>query len=74
MERIKDRLQKQIIAIFAFTDFDTIDERLGDRSIMVQEYAARSGGWVQCSIIPVERDKNGKKRQPCSCRRYAECG
>ena len=29
-----------------FTDFDTIDERLGDRPIIVQEYAARTGGWT----------------------------
>ena len=49
-------------SMLEFTDFDTIDERLGDKSIMVQEYAARSGGWVQCSFIPVERDKNGKNR------------
>lgn len=45
-----------------FTDFDTIDERLGDKPIIVQEYAERSGGWTQCSFIPVERDKNGKNR------------
>ena len=49
-------------SMLQFTDFDTIDERLGDQSIIVQEYAARSGGWVQCSFIPVERDKNGKNR------------
>ena len=49
-------------SMLQFTDFDTIDERLGDKSIMVQEYAARSGGWVQCSFIPVERNKNGKNR------------
>ena len=45
-----------------FTDYDTIDERLGDKSIIVQEYMARTGGWTQCSFIPVERDKNGKNR------------
>ena len=45
-----------------FTDFDTIDERLGNKPIIVQEYAARNGGWTQCSFIPVERDKNGKNR------------
>ncbi|MGN1350365.1 MAG: hybrid sensor histidine kinase/response regulator, partial [Anaerovoracaceae bacterium] len=45
-----------------FTDFDTIDERLGDRPIIVQEYSSRAGGWVQCSFIPVERDENGKNR------------
>ena len=49
-------------SMLQFTDFDTIDERLGDQSIIVQEYAARSGGWVQCSFIPVERNKNGKNR------------
>ncbi|MDO5389558.1 MAG: response regulator [Eubacteriales bacterium] len=45
-----------------FTDFDTIDERLGDKAIIVQEYATRTGGWTQCSFIPVERDYNGKNR------------
>ena len=50
------------LVMHQFTDFDTIDERLGDKPIIMQEYAARSGGWVQCSFIPVERDKNGKNR------------
>lgn len=48
--------------MLAFTDFDTIDARLKDKPIMVQEYAARSGGWVQCSFIPVARDQNGRNR------------
>ncbi|MDD5954167.1 MAG: GAF domain-containing protein, partial [Firmicutes bacterium] len=42
-----------------FSDFDTIDERLGDEPIIVQEYLSRTGGWVQCAFIPVERDENG---------------
>ena len=43
-----------------FVDFDTLAQRLGEQSIIVQEFAARSGGWTQCSFIPVERDQNGK--------------
>ena len=38
-----------------FTDYDTIDERLGTKPILVQDYATRSGGWTQCTFIPVER-------------------
>ena len=45
-----------------FTDFDTIDARLGDKASIAQEYAARTGGWVQCAFIPVEREKSGKNR------------
>ncbi|MGN0743276.1 MAG: response regulator [Candidatus Fimadaptatus sp.] len=45
-----------------FTDFDTIGERLGDKPIIIQEYAARSGGWTRCSFIPVERDADGRNR------------
>lgn len=43
-----------------FTDYDTIDERLGTKPILVQDYATRSGGWTQCTFIPVERDEHGK--------------
>ena len=45
-----------------FTNFDTIDARLGDKPIIIQEYVARSGGWTRCAIFPVERDRNGKNR------------
>ena len=45
-----------------FTDFDTIDARLGDRPIILQEYEARSGGWTRCSFFPVERDAAGRNR------------
>ena len=43
-----------------FMDFDTIDARLGNKQIIIQEYIALTGGWVRCSIISVEKDENGK--------------
>ena len=43
-----------------FMDFDTIDARLGNKQIIIQEYIALTGGWVRCSIISVEMDENGK--------------
>ena len=46
-----------------FVDLDTIDSRLGNKSIIVQEYIARAGGWNRCSLIPVERDENGKNHK-----------
>ncbi|MGN0492076.1 MAG: response regulator [Acutalibacteraceae bacterium] len=45
-----------------FTDYDTIDRRLGDKPIIIQEYVARTGGWTRCAIFPVERDQSGKNR------------
>ncbi|MDO4482295.1 MAG: hypothetical protein Q4C14_06170 [Bacillota bacterium] len=49
-------------AMLQFTDYDTLDERIGKKSIIVQEYAAKTGGWTQCTFIPVERAKNGRNR------------
>ena len=46
----------------SFTDFDTIDARLGSKSIIIQEYMARTGGWIRCSFFPVERYENGRNR------------
>lgn len=46
----------------SFTDFDTIDARLGERPIIIQEYADNTGGWTRCAMVPVERDENGKNR------------
>ena len=43
-----------------FTDFDTIDARLGGKQIIIQEFEAKSGGWVRCAIFPVERGDDGK--------------
>ena len=56
-----------------FTDLDTIDERLGDKTIIVQEFAARVGGWNRCSLIPVERSKDGKNLKIiCGLRQITE--
>ena len=44
----------------AFTDFDTIDERLGDNRIISQEYADTKYGWVRCSLISAEKDEHGR--------------
>ena len=46
----------------SFTDFDTLDARLGDRPIIIQEYEARGGGWTRCGFVPVERDESGRNR------------
>ena len=46
----------------SFTDFDTIGVRLGDKSIMIQEYVDKDGGWSRCGFIPVERDGDGRNR------------
>ncbi|MGN0364851.1 MAG: response regulator [Suilimivivens sp.] len=43
-----------------FTDLDTINERMGEKSIIVQEYVAEAGGWSRCSLIPVEKNSAGK--------------
>ena len=43
-----------------FIDMDTLDERLGDKSIITQEYVAVSGEWIRCSFIPVEKNSCGK--------------
>ncbi len=49
-------------AMLAFIDIDTIDERLGEQASISMDYEARSGGWTQCTIIPVERNQDGKIR------------
>lgn len=46
-----------------FTDIDTIDTRLGNERIIVQEFVARLGGWTRCSIIPVEKGADGKNKK-----------
>lgn len=46
----------------SFTNYETIDERLADKPIIIQEYVARTGGWTRCAFFPVERDEKGKNR------------
>ena len=43
-----------------FWDYDTMDQRLGKRAIISQEYVNDGGQWIRCSIMPAERDKDKK--------------
>lgn len=43
-----------------FTDLYTVDERMGEKSIIVQECLAPNGGWIRCSLIPAEKNEAGK--------------
>ena len=43
-----------------FTDYDTIDSRLGNKRILIQEYINKEGEWYRSNIIPVERNEDGK--------------
>lgn len=45
--------------MYGFTEVDTIDARLGEQPIIVQEFMARNGGWTRCSLIPVEKNSQG---------------
>lgn len=42
-----------------FTETDTIAERMGDKSIITQDYIACNGEWNRCSLILVERNDKG---------------
>lgn len=53
-----------------FTDFDTIDDRLGDKSIIIQDFLDRDGGWVRAAIFPVEKGSDGRNHSVlCTFRR-----
>ncbi|MGN1041009.1 MAG: response regulator, partial [Candidatus Fimimonas sp.] len=45
-----------------FTNFDTINARLANKPIIIQEYKARIGGWTRCAFFPVEKDERGNNR------------
>ena len=60
-------------AMRIFTDIDTINDRLGDKSIIIQEYISVKEGWSRCSFIPVERNADGKIiKVICGLRRIAD--
>ena len=46
--------------MLAFTEVTTLDARLGQQSIMIQEFPGKNGGWIRCAVFPVERDENGR--------------
>ena len=43
-----------------FLDIDTIDERLGQKAVIVKTFMDINKGWHRCSIIPIKRDESGK--------------
>ncbi len=52
-----------------FMDFDTMDMRLGDKGIISQEYVDNKGDWIRSSIMPAERDEQGRNiAVVCVCR------
>ncbi|MBO5278788.1 MAG: response regulator [Lachnospiraceae bacterium] len=61
---------KQMVGILAvnghkaimesFLALETIEQRLGEKSMIVQEYQAKAGGWTRCSLISMEKNAEGK--------------
>ena len=73
----RDALRRMIDALVSesygpimrsFMDFDTIDARLGDRKIIIQEFVARAGGWIRCALFPMEREGDGNRTVLCTFR------
>lgn len=46
-----------------FTDLNTLDARLGEKTIIIQEYISVSGGWIRCAFIPVEKKADGRNKK-----------
>ncbi len=71
---LKKLADTQIVGAFRpivrnFMDFDTMDMRLGDRGIISQEYIDNKGDWIRSSIMPAERDEQGRNISVvCVCR------
>ena len=60
---IDERVDSSYVPLMQnFMDVDTIDDRLGQKAIIIQEFSAKQGGWTRCSLFPVERDEAGKIR------------
>ena len=64
LKRMVDTLtaEAHLAIMRSFTDLDTLAERIAEKPVLTQEYAARVGGWTRCSFIPVERDADGRSR------------
>ncbi|MGN0779447.1 MAG: response regulator [Aristaeellaceae bacterium] len=60
MQELASPLDQQLVQ--QFLDFDSIDQRLGQQSIITVEFMAREGGWVRCALIPVARDSHGNNQ------------
>ena len=62
---LKKLADSQAVAAFRpimrnYLDYDTIDQRLGERPIISQEYLNEEQEWIRCSIMPAERTPDGK--------------
>lgn len=60
-------LNEYIKDMMHFTELETMGRRLGDKSIIVQEYQAKAGGWTRCSLIPMEKNAEGKLKKVICC-------
>ena len=71
---LRELADTQVVGAFRpivrnFMDFDTMDMRLGDRGIISQEYVDNKGDWIRSSIMPSERDEQGRNISVvCVCR------
>ena len=55
-----------------FTDIETLDERLGEKQLIIQEYLDVNEGLSRCSFISVERNEAGRNtRVICGFRKIA---
>ena len=43
-----------------YLDYDTMDSRLGNKPIISQEYLNEEKEWIRCSIMPAERNEDGR--------------
>lgn len=66
-ELVRPSFQK---AMYEFTDIDTLDKRLFDHQILSMDYEAISGGWTQCTFIPVVKDETGHTRSVICTQRW----
>ena len=71
-ENAKDALKLMVDSLVAqeykpsmeiFIDIDTINARLGNKSIIIQEYISVTGDWTRCCFIPVEHGEDGKNNK-----------
>ena len=46
-----------------FTNLNTLDARLGEKTIIIQEYISVSVGWIRCAFIPVEKNADGRNKK-----------
>ena len=61
LERFTDERSKHVILEFA--DFSSLDERLGDKVSVTEEFIGISGRWFRARFIASERDEDGRLRR-----------